>query len=352
LNARPSDAGRIRKPVCVGAGLVALDVVIRGASPSTAALHAGGSCGNVMAILAVMGWNAFPVSRLGADVAGETVMTDFLGCGVRTELLLREASDRTPVITHRILGGTPPRHVFEWLCPNCRAALPRYLPLREDHAVALADHLPQPAAFYFDRISRGTLFLARWARSLGALVVFEPSSTGRGHLLKPCLEVADVVKYSSERLTDICESTGVKVPPLEIQTLGDVGLRYRYGRTKSRSARWHRLPPVPAREARDTAGAGDWCSAALIAALGSKGRDKLLSADDGDVRDALQFGQVLAAFNCQHDGARGTMCTLGHRRTRKLIAGIRNGVPLADATITPLADVGRAVKRICPDCPR
>ena len=42
-------------PVCVGSGFVALDIV-QGESGSFAAT--GGSCGNVMAILAWLGWSA------------------------------------------------------------------------------------------------------------------------------------------------------------------------------------------------------------------------------------------------------------------------------------------------------
>jgi len=51
-------------PICIGAGLVALDVVINGNPKIPLKLFAGGSCGNVLTILSFLNWDAFPVARL------------------------------------------------------------------------------------------------------------------------------------------------------------------------------------------------------------------------------------------------------------------------------------------------
>ena len=58
------------KPVCLGTGLVVLDVVMNGNPHSRSKVWAGGSCGNVLTILSYLGWNAFPITRLGNDDAG------------------------------------------------------------------------------------------------------------------------------------------------------------------------------------------------------------------------------------------------------------------------------------------
>ena len=62
-------------PSVVGTGLVALDVLLNG-DIEHPRLYAGGTCGNVLTILAWLGWSAFPAARVGADDAGRRVSTD------------------------------------------------------------------------------------------------------------------------------------------------------------------------------------------------------------------------------------------------------------------------------------
>jgi len=53
------------RPVVVGTGRLTLDVIVRqGATPRC---QAGGTCGNVLANLAWLGWDAYPLTDLGAD---------------------------------------------------------------------------------------------------------------------------------------------------------------------------------------------------------------------------------------------------------------------------------------------
>jgi hypothetical protein len=63
-------------PTCIGVGFVVADIVEGSVEQFVAA---GGSCGNVMAILAWFGWNAAPMSRLGPDWAAKVVRKDLSG---------------------------------------------------------------------------------------------------------------------------------------------------------------------------------------------------------------------------------------------------------------------------------
>ena len=54
------------RPKIIGVGLVSLDFVVG----TTVRSWAGGTCGNVLAILAHLGWDAWPVARLDNDAAG------------------------------------------------------------------------------------------------------------------------------------------------------------------------------------------------------------------------------------------------------------------------------------------
>ena len=66
--------------------------------------------------------------------------------------------------------------------------------------------------------------------------------------------------------------------------------------------------------ARDTAGAGDWCSAGIIHALFQSLSDSLVEILSKITKTQLEqifsFGQFLSALNCNFYGARGAMYNL------------------------------------------
>ena len=50
--------------ICIGAGLISLDVLIRDGERLPVSYYVGGTCGNVMMILSYMGWDVHPIARL------------------------------------------------------------------------------------------------------------------------------------------------------------------------------------------------------------------------------------------------------------------------------------------------
>jgi len=92
---------------------------------------------------------------------------------------------------------------------------------------------------------------------------------------------------------------------LEIETLGSEGLRYRT--KKSRNKSWHKISAPYIDSIKDSAGAGDWCSAGIIHSLGTNGAKGLERATHEQIKQALTIGQLLGALNCKFDGARGLM---------------------------------------------
>ena len=68
---------------CVGTGLIALDIIRNAVeNMATESRFAGGSCGNVLAILAFFGWEASAVGRIGDDPAGRELVADLGAWGV------------------------------------------------------------------------------------------------------------------------------------------------------------------------------------------------------------------------------------------------------------------------------
>ena len=82
---------------CAGTGFIVLDVIRNSVgNNSTEKRFAGGSCGNVLTILAYFGWNANAVGRIGDDHAGRELVADLGKWGVETKLLEVEPGRGTP----------------------------------------------------------------------------------------------------------------------------------------------------------------------------------------------------------------------------------------------------------------
>src|SRR5439155_19617918 len=100
--ARHAAAFRNSPPVVVGTGLVALDVVFNTEIQGRLKCYAGGTCGNVLAILGFLDWTPRPVARLSPDPAAERILADLRQWNVATDLISTEAGGSTPIIIQRI----------------------------------------------------------------------------------------------------------------------------------------------------------------------------------------------------------------------------------------------------------
>jgi fructokinase len=158
----------------------------------------------------------------------------------------------------------------------------------------VAESEPAPTVYFFDRVNPATVWLAEHYADAGVFVAFEPSLPTGGGLFRRACEVAGLIKHGKE--------VDLPIPPcpprsrpdqVRVVTEGAAGLCYRFGR----SAKKH-LPAIPTL-AVDTAGAGDWTTASLMAA--ACGSDGL---DTGQVEIGLRNGQALAAMCCTLVGAR------------------------------------------------
>ena len=111
----------VTPPKVFGTGLIALDLVI-GPDPETP-VHswAGGTCGNVLSILAYLGWDAYPIARMNGDVASERVCADMKRWGVHLDWAACAPTTHTPMIVQQIRRSRDGRsdHRFSWSCPRC-----------------------------------------------------------------------------------------------------------------------------------------------------------------------------------------------------------------------------------------
>lgn len=294
-------------PHIFGAGLVALDLIVEH-RPSGRKLSAsgGGTCGNVLAILAHMGWSASWLGTVGSSGAGHVVRTEMERAGVRLHPVAECDSSPAPVFAHHVHlsdSGELLHHWFSNECPHCARVLPRYARPSDSWLRSQAHEVERADIFFVDRLSAAVVELAASAHNNGALVVYEPSSTSDLPWLEDMLVIADVVKYSHDRVAALGDawSRSKAHRALWIETRGRQGLRWS---RSDESDRTRVLPSVRNPHAVDACGAGDWFTSALLFGL-TQSKSKPVDLDDDRLTQVLEGASRLAAWSCGFLGARG-----------------------------------------------
>lgn len=287
-----------------GAGYIALDILLTSRPNQHIRRRAGGTCGNVLAILSFLGHASAPIARLGEDKAANSIISDLRSTGVDCRYVHLDPSGRTPRVIEYLPkrpGGT---HRFAFTCPLCQRRFPRRTePLFELGSESIQQ--VKPALFFFDRSGPTTIKLATAARKAGAMVMFEPDSFRSNANFNAALHLSDIVKYSVRRTGQSIEpwlQTAVHKPRLVVETMGGNGLRY-MTRSGLDNLLWKHQEPFVVDNPTDQAGAGDWCSAGLISRLlhtsaPERWRNRTIGR-------ALAFGQALAAASIHFEGPRG-----------------------------------------------
>ena len=226
--------------ICVGAGLISLDVLIRDGERFPVAYYVGGTCGNVMMILSLMGWDSYPIARLDGTRDTTRILADMKKHNVHTDFITTDDDGKTPVIVQRnfVTKDGIPTHKFESRNGKGHFFLDfRSLTVKQADAVIERVKFT-PKVFFFDRVSPAILRLATTFKEKGSVIFFEPSSEG-GDVKRffQCVEVADIIKFSDQRIKDYQQFENYK-DKLFIQTQGSKGLRYRL------HSEWVQMAPI------------------------------------------------------------------------------------------------------------
>ena len=343
---------RRKRRICLGTGLIALDLVVNGKENNRQQVWAGGSCGNVLTILSYLGWQSYPVARLGDDFEAKTVAQDMSQHGVNFQYVLFDQSVRTPIILQRIsiAQNGNPIHRFHLKCPICGDWFPQYRPVRLKDINVLCRNNPPIDCFYFDRVSPASIRLAEMAKENGALVVLEPTHIKDDQQFRKAIALCDILKFANERVIDSSQLAYESPVKLVVETLGSEGLRYRL-RNNDNVKEWTSVPAFRVRILKDTAGAGDWCTAGIIDVLTNSG----VSFDRiGEMKiiDALRYGQALSVLNCSFEGARGAMYGIKKSNFSAEIQSVldREEAWMPDEGISLLLGTKNTAQWVCPAC--
>lgn len=342
--------GSGEKPKIFGTGLIALDLIMGPNAESPVQSCAGGTCGNVLTALAYLGWEAFPVARMNDDPFSRRVKADMKRWGVKLNFSGCSPACHTPIIVQEIRSGPNgiPTHRFSWICPRCGEWLPGFRALTLSAVDSVSPNLPGTAVFFMDRLSPAALKLAARASSEGAVVMFELSSKVDPKLFTEAIRLAHIVKYADQRIREVGPAMQSSSTTLvEIQTLGAKGLRFRH-RFDCEPSCWVHMEAVPAPRLADSCGAGDWCTAGLLAKAASCGLTKFRKNGPESIYDALRYGQALAAWNCGFSGARGAMYSIHQNDFDAQIDSLLRGNPRA---LGPEVKTQQAATFACPSCP-
>ena len=291
-----------KKLTCLGVGTFPLDNLQEknGKDVKTIYQHVGGTCGNVMSILAWMGWHTLPAARLDDSEAGLLIKADLESYGCDTRFVSNTPDGGTTIldIIHKIGRDGKPKTAYMPHSPRGgRFVNHRFWTLKQ--AQALFDSLEEmPDVFFFDRCAPGNILLAQLFHERGVLVYYEPNEPVDRNFLR-AVAASDIVKFSNEKHPDVSFTEGF-TDKLFIQTLNEKGLRF-----KLRAEGWITIPPEHNPHAVDGEGAGDWTTSAFINEMG---HHHMLTFDRirlPNTWHCLQEVQRVASESVSYIGAKG-----------------------------------------------
>ena len=299
---------QIKPPSVVGMGLITLDLVEDRIVRNDTRPFAGGTCGNVLAILSYLGWESVPLSRLLVDCAGSYVSDDLRACGVSVDYLSLYPQASTPIIVQKLRRNRSgdPSHSYSFVCPKCDSWLPQFRPVLNSSIDKVVELIESPRVFFFDRVSRSSLTVAEHFKNNGSVIYFEPSGVGQEEMFNEAVKLSDIVKYASNRGRRIRALLEENRPAIEIETLGSDGIRYRSTLSNLESANWTHIAPASARVV-DASGAGDWFTSGMIDSLFSKGTQGIEQISDKSFKALVKRSQEISALSCGYVGPRGLM---------------------------------------------
>lgn len=262
----------------------------------------GGTCGNVMCMLAHLGWDARPQVKLDKN-EGEKLKDSLIsyGCDSRYVSLIEKGGFSGLVCVHRKNRNTGEHEVgLKGFGPN-GSQFRKITELRvRDEVPAFLETIDEvPDAYFFDHNEAGPRLLAKEFRALGTLIYYEAENNRDWNKFIKSVEVADIVKFSDENVPDIsfCKDYPDK---LIIQTQGSKGMRFSLN-----GGEWIQIKPVPVENVVDWEGCGDTVSAVFLNELYKLGLPKVSELTEEQVLKALNVAAEKSALNTQYYGSKG-----------------------------------------------
>ena len=263
----------------------------------------GGTCGNVMCILANLGWDVRPQVKLINNEEGKKLADSLIqfGCNPLYISLVDNGGFSGMMCVHRKSRKTGEHELgIRGFGPN-GSQFRKITELRaRDEVPALLDTMTEvPDIYFFDHNEAGPRQIAKELRSRGTLIYYEVENNRDWNKFIKSVEVADIVKFSDENVPDITFCADYK-NKLFIQTQGSKGLRFSLC-----GGEWVHLDPVKVDTVVDWEGCGDTVSAVFINELNKIGLPKVSELTEEQVLTALGVAVEKSALCTQYYGSKG-----------------------------------------------
>jgi sugar/nucleoside kinase (ribokinase family) len=254
----------------IGTGIFNLDIIVVREYPQWPDMRpfvekevlreVGGTCGNVMCMLASMGWKVRPVACLDDSAEGRKITEDLKQFGCDCSFVSNTAGGGTTLLRCTHKKDAAGNHVM-----SVRAGSPGGSRFPKRHFLRARDEAPEflaalkdaPAVFFFDDPAAGNRALAKGLKERGALVYFEPSRVASNADLE-AVGLSDIIKFSDENVPDVSFADAYP-DKIFIQTMGPGGVRI-----KERGGDWYTIEGMKNDAVVDTEGAGDTFTSAFI----------------------------------------------------------------------------------------
>ena len=285
----------------IGTGIFNLDIIVVREYPKLPAMRpfvdkevlqeVGGTCGNVMCMLATMGWKALPVACLDDSAEGLKITEDLKSFGCDCTYVSNRAGGGTTLLRCTHKKDPDGHHVM-----SVRAGSPGGSRFPKRHFLRARDEAPEflaalknaPAVFFFDDPAAGNRALARGLKERGALVYFEPSKVATNVDLE-AIRLSDIIKFSDENVPDVSFADAYP-DKIFIQTMGPDGVRF-----KEKGGDWYTIEGMKNDSVVDTEGAGDTFTSAFINAV----------AEGKTIADAAREALAMASRSVGFLGSKG-----------------------------------------------
>ena len=261
----------------IGTGIFNLDIIVKRDYPQWPDMRPfedkvvleeiGGTCGNVMSILAWMGWNVRPIACLDDSPEGLKITEDLKRYGCDCQYVTNTPGGGTTILrcTHKLdKEGKHTMSVRAGSPGGSRFPKRHFLRARDEAQIFLDQLIEMPSVFFFDDPAAGNRLLAKVLKERGALVYFEPSKVATNADLD-AIKASDIIKFSDENVPVVSFVEDFR-GKLFIQTMGPKGVRYKY-----KSQPWEVVDALSIEHVVDTEGAGDCFTATFINAIAESG---------------------------------------------------------------------------------
>jgi sugar/nucleoside kinase (ribokinase family) len=263
--------------------------------------EAGGTCGNVMCMLARLGWTAMPQVKLCEEGRKLTQSLEQYGCDTRYVSIAPGGGFSGMECIHRRNRSTGEHELGLHGFGPAGSRFRRITELRaRDEVPAFLGGLAQwPDVYFFDHGEAGPRLIAQELRKCGALIFYECENSTDWRKFIKSVEVADVVKFSDETIADPAFADGYS-DKLFIQTQGGKGMQFRLC-----GGDWIHLPAAPVCEVVDWEGCGDTTTAIFLNELAKIGLPRVAALTQQQVAAALNEAARMASRCTQYYGSKG-----------------------------------------------